>query len=355
MHGIRQDLAYGLRGLRKQPAFALLAMLTLALGIGASTTIFSVIQNVLLDPFPYTDAEKVVQIQIRDAESARPGGRTFFKPNRVSRLPGHAGVFEAAIGGTNEDVLYTTGEGTEQFTGGLVTPNTFQFLGVPPVAGRGILPSDAKPGAPPVFVMAYKMWAKFFNLDPSIVGRTFVLNGVPTTLVGIMPQRFTKLGADLWRPVEMTRGDAQLTNRYFMFQARLKPGVTRSQARSAADTVARRLAEANPNDFPKRFNVEIASWVDSLVGQFRKTLYTLAGAVGLLLLIACTNVANMLLARASSREREMAIRSSIGASRRAWSGNCLSKASCSRWAERCSDGCSPTAVSRRLCRSSRTV
>jgi predicted permease len=163
--------------------------------------------------------------------------------------------------------------------------------------------------------MAHKMWAKHFNLDTSIVGRTFVLNNVPTTLVGIMPQRFTKLGADLWRPIQMSRADPQMSQRYFMFQAKLKPGVTLVQAQADTDAVARRLAQIYPRNYPKKFSVHIVSWVDSLVGQFRKTLYTLAAAVGLLLLIACSNVANMLLARASAREREMAIRSSLGASR----------------------------------------
>jgi predicted permease len=163
--------------------------------------------------------------------------------------------------------------------------------------------------------MAYKMWAKHYNLDPSILGRTFELNGVPTILVGIMPARFTKLGADLWRPVALTRADPQIARRYFMFQARLKPGVTMQQAEADIDLLAHRLAKVYPALYPDRFKVQIVSWVDSLVGSFRKTLYTLAAAVGLLLLISCSNVANMLLSRATAREKEMAIRASLGAGR----------------------------------------
>ena len=315
MHSIWRDLRYGGRGLRKQPAFTFLAVLALGLGIGAATTIFSVIQNVLLDPFPYTDAERVVTFQIRDSGSSREGGRSGFQVPEFLDYQEQNHVFEDVIGGGFEDILYTTGEGTEQFNGGLATGNMFRFLGVPAALGRTLTPDDARPGAPPVFVMSYKMWSKHFNQDPNILGRTFVLNGVPTTLVGIMPQRFTKLGADLWKPVALDRADPEGSRRFFMFQARLKPGVSPQQAEADISVIAQRLARVYPQNYPKKFTVKVVSWVDSLVGQFRRTLYTLAAAVGLLLLIACSNVANMLLARATAREKEMAIRASLGASR----------------------------------------
>jgi putative ABC transport system permease protein len=315
MHSLWQDLRYGLRGLRNQPSFTLLAALALALGIGAATTIFSVIQNVLLDPFPYTNAERVVSIMIHDVSNSRPGGRTFFQLPEFLDYQEQNHVFEEVIGSGFTDVLITNGEGTEQFDGGDLTSNTFRFLGVPALVGRALTPDDAKPGAPPVFVMAYKMWVKRFNQDPKIVGRNFVLNGVPTTLVGIMPQRFTKMGADLWRSVNLSRSDPENKRRFFMFQARLKPGVTVQRAQSDVEVIAHRLAAVYPDNYPKKFTVQVVTWLDSLVGQFRKTLYTLAAAVGLLLLIACSNVANMLLARATAREKEMAVRASLGASR----------------------------------------
>ena len=315
MQTIWHDLRYGLRGLAIRPGFSLLAIITLALGIGASTTIFSVIQNVVLDPFPYTDAERVAMIQIHDLSSSRPGGRSFFQIPEFLDYQEQNHVFDEVIGGTMEDVLQTTGEGTEQVTGGLVTPNTFRFLGVPAMLGRGLVPEDAKPDAPAVFVMSYKMWVSQYNQDPSVLGRTFVLNGVPTTLVGIMPQRFTKLGADLWRAVTLDRADPQRSRQFYMFQARLKPGVTLQQAAADVDVIAHRLAKVYPRNYPEQFSVNVVSWVDNLVGQFRRTLYTLAAAVALLLLIACSNVANMLLARAAAREKEMAIRASLGAAR----------------------------------------
>ena len=316
MQTLLQDIRYGLRGAIAKPGFTVLAVLTLALGIGAATTIFSVIQNVLLDPFPYLDARRVVALQIHDLSSSRPGGRGFLQTAEfLDYREQSAHLFEDVIGGTNEDVLLTTGESTELLTGGLVTANMFAFLGVQPALGRGITPEDAKPGAPPVFVMAHKLWLRQYNLDPGILGRSFTLNGVPTTLVGIMPRRFTKLASDLWRPVTLSRADPQLRDRYFMFQARLKPNVTKQEAAAALDVIARRAATVYPRNYPKQFSVNVIGWIESIVGQFGKTLYTLAGAVGLLLLIACSNVANMLLARAAAREKEMAIRSSLGASR----------------------------------------
>jgi putative ABC transport system permease protein len=183
MPSVWQDFRYGLRGLRNQRSFTALAVLALALGSGAATTIFSVIQNVLLDPFPYTNAERVVSIMIHDVTNSRPGGRTAFQLPEFLDYQEQNHVFEEVIGGGGEDILMTNGEGTEQFDGGTVTPNTFRFLGVPALLGRILAPDDAKPGAPPVCVMSYKMWSTRFNRDPGILGRTFVLNGIPTTLV----------------------------------------------------------------------------------------------------------------------------------------------------------------------------
>jgi predicted permease len=315
MHSIWQDARYGMRGLRNEPGFTALVVLTLALGIGSATAIFSVIYNILLDPFPYTDASRVVTIEMHDLKSSRPGGNSSFRPPEFLEYVEQNHVFEDVIGGEWEDVLYDAGEGMELLNGGIVTANLFQFLGVPALFGRTTTPEDAKPGAPPVFVLSYKAWVKQFNRDPNIVGRTYVLNNVPTTLVGIMPKRFTKLAADLWRPVMVDRRNPELKDKYFWFQARVKRGVTLQQVQADIDVIAHRLARQYPKNYPEQFTVQVETWLDSLVGSFRTTLYTLAAAVALLLLIACSNVANMLLARATAREKEMAIRAALGARR----------------------------------------
>jgi putative ABC transport system permease protein len=317
MISLWQDVHFGLRTLFKEKGFLITAVLALALGIGSTTAIFSVIDNVLLEPFPYTDGQRLMAIEIHDSGSTDPFGRQFFSPPEFLDYQEQNHVFDRSIGVRQDRVLMRmpAGGSPESFNAASTTGNTFQFLGVPPLLGRAATPDDAKPGAPPVFVLSYKVWQKTFFGDPRIIGKSFVLNDKPTTLIGIMPRRFAWWGADLWIPTSLSRGESDLNAPFFFLLGHLRPGLTAKTAQPEMAILAQRLSKVYPKLYPKKFDVRLPSLVDNVVGKFRETLYTLLGAVALLLLIACANVANLLLAKATAREKEFAVRASLGAGR----------------------------------------
>jgi putative ABC transport system permease protein len=318
LDGLIRDVRYGLRSLRKDLSFTLVAVLTLGLGIGASTAIFSVVENVLIEPFPYPDANRMMTLEIHDAAQHQSSGRAEYSGPEFLDYIDKNHVFDRVIANASLEVLYDAGAGTERFHGVLVTPGTFEFFGMPALLGRVMEPEDYEPSAPPVFVLRYKTWATNFAADPGALTKTFVLNGVPRTLIGVMPPRFGWGNGDVFIPEKPSRADAARTGEFppvWYLVGHLKPGLTERQAQADLSVIANQLAKVYPKSYPQHFRIELRSITDMVVGRFRATLYLTSAAVALLLLIACANVANLMLARATTREKEFAVRAALGAGR----------------------------------------
>lgn len=311
---LTQDLAYAIRSFRRSPSFVLVALLSLMLGIGATSAIFSVIYGVLIAPYPYANPGDIWAPGARAIEGR--GGHTY----TLDELPRLAAVpaFADVMGTSFETVLMTGEFAPESFDGVLMTGNAFTFLGVPPVVGRTIEPADirANGDAEPVVVLSYRLWFRLFGGDAAALGRTLRLNGRPYTIIGVMPPRFGWYGnTGFWLPLSPTRTDLPWVNPI----VRLRAGVSPEVARQQLAALHARLAAERPATFPaKGFTTALRNYLDVTVasGEMRTSLRLLLGAVAFLLLIASANVANLQLARGTARAREMAIRVSIGAGRR---------------------------------------
>ncbi len=312
-----QNLKFALRLLFKSPAFTSIAVLVMALGIGANTAIFSVVHSVLLSPLPFHDADRLVQLWHTPPQSSFPGVKIFsLSAANFLDWQNQSHSFDAIALYTGAHYDLTGSGKPEAVTASPVTYNFFSVLGAQPILGRTFLPEEDRPGANHEAILSHRFWQSHFASDPAIIGKSIQIDGEPYSIVGVMGPKIIKPDyAQIWTPLGLTPQQAAVRGEHhYSAVARLKPGVTLEQAQSELDAISLRLAQSFPAD-DKGWGASVHSLREETIGDVRPALLMMLGAVAFVLLIACANVANLVLARTLARRKEIAIRSALGATR----------------------------------------
>jgi len=309
MNGVLQDLHYAVRQIRKSPGFALTALLSLALGIGATTAIFSVVYGVLLDPYPYRDADRMVHVELRDKSDRGP--LLFVNGSEYQELRQASSIDDVFLQNQRQQTL-TGGQFPISVNVGQYSPNLFTYMGVPLALGRAFTPADAPGGkASPVAVLSYMFWQRQFGGNRSVVGQTVELDHALYSVIGVAPPRFTWGDSDVYVPGTPTADPHD----YWLAFIKLKPGAKHPAVAAQLQVLVDRFVKDDPRDFRRDRKVAIVTLNEEVLGRFSGTLVLLFTAVIALLVIGCANVSILLLARGIARQHELAVRASIGASR----------------------------------------